>query len=151
MDSISSNFTIDDLVLDQQALNEALRKSFSRDPFDHYVSGIFGVFFCILGCISNALSFSVLIRRTMRLSTYVYLAGLCLSDFAACFFVLPNYILHAYPLDKLDYELPRTYTYTQVAIITGAIGTTARAVSVWLCVAFTIDRWISSFIIFNFF
>ncbi len=121
MDSTSSNFTIDDLVLDQETLNEAIRKSFSRDPFDHYVSGIFGLFICIIGCISNALSFSVLIRRTMRLSTYVYLAGLCLSDFAACLFVLPNYILNSYPLDKLDFELPRTYTYTKLLIITGRL------------------------------
>jgi hypothetical protein len=119
MDPTSSNFTIDDLVLDQQALNEALRKSFSRDPFDHYVDGICGLFICILGCISNALSFSVLIRRTMRLSTYVYLAGLCLSDFTTCLFLIPGYILNAYPLDKLDFELPRTYTYTKLIIITG--------------------------------
>jgi hypothetical protein len=119
MDPTSSNFTIDDLVLDQDALKESLRKSFSRDPFDHYVDGICGLFICILGCISNALSFSVLIRRTMRLSTYVYLAGLCLSDFTACLFLIPSYILNAYPLDKLDFELPRTYTYTKLIIITG--------------------------------
>jgi hypothetical protein len=117
--SSSSNFTIDDLVLDHEALNEALRKSFSRDPFDHYVDGICGLFICLLGCISNALSFSVLIRRTMRLSTYVYLAGLCLSDFTTCLFLIPGYILNAYPLEKLDYELPRTYTYTKLISITG--------------------------------
>lgn len=119
MDPTSFNFTIDGIVFGKDDLKEALRKSFSRDPFDHYVSGIFGVFICILGCISNALSFSVLIRRTMRLSTYVYLAGLCLSDFAACLFVLPSYILNSYPLNKLDFELPRTYRYTQLIIITG--------------------------------
>ncbi|CAF4694581.1 unnamed protein product [Rotaria sp. Silwood2] len=142
MYSPSSNVTIDDLVIDNAALYESIRKSFTRDPFDHYVNGICGLFICFLGIISNALSFSILIRRTMRLSTYVYLAGLCLSDFTACFFLIPGYILYAYPINIPDYELPRTYTYTQIIIITAAISTTARVLSVWLCVAFTIDRWI---------
>ncbi|CAF4400234.1 unnamed protein product, partial [Adineta steineri] len=32
--------------------------------------------------------------------------------------------------------------YTKLLIIAGAISTTGRVLSVWLCVAFTIDRWI---------
>lgn len=119
MNSSSSNVAIDDLVIDPDALYETIRKSFKRDPFDHYVNGVCGLFICLLGTISNALSFSVLIRRTMRLSTYVYLAGLCLSDFTACFFLIPGYILDAYPVEKLDFELPRTYTYTKMLMIAG--------------------------------
>ncbi|CAF0858161.1 unnamed protein product [Rotaria sordida] len=138
----SSNVTGEDFVIDDAALYESIRKSFTRDRFDHYVNGICGLFICFLGIISNAVSFSILIRRTMRLSTYVYLAGLCLSDFTTCLFLIPDYILHAYPINILDHELPRTHTYTQILIITGAISTTARALSVWLCVSFTIDRWI---------
>ncbi|CAF3730564.1 unnamed protein product [Rotaria sordida] len=141
MDS-SSNVTIDDLVIDNAALYESIRKSLKRDPFEHYVNGVCGLFICLLGIISNALSFSILIRRTMHLSTYVYLAGLCLSDFTACLFLIPGYILDAYPVEVPDSELPRTYVYTKLLIIAGAISTTARALSVWLCVAFTIDRWI---------
>jgi hypothetical protein len=145
------NITIDDLVIDGNSLRDAIRKSFTRDPFEHYVNGICGLIICLLGIISNALSFSTLIRRTMRLSTYVYLAGLCLSDFITCLCLIPGY------------ELPRTYAYTQLLIIagiiklinlfiskfflnSGAISTTTRVLSVWLCVAFTIDRWISKFI-----
>lgn len=162
MDSASSNITIDDLVIDHAVLYETIRKSLTRDPFDHYINGVCGLFICILGTISNALSFSILVRRTMRLSTYVYLAGLCLSDFTACLFLIPGCILDAYPIEVPDFELPRTYAYTKLLIITGfenffqviyfelfiiiylgAISTTARALSVWLCVAFTIDRWIS--------
>ncbi|CAF0747963.1 unnamed protein product [Adineta ricciae] len=139
---MTSNVTIDDLVIDNLALYETFRKSFSRDPFDHYVNGVCGLFICLLGTLSNALSFSILARRTMRLSTYVYLAGLCLSDFTACLFLIPGYILDAYPVEVPDFELPRTYTYTKILVIAGAISTTARALSVWLCVAFTIDRWI---------
>ncbi|CAF3729210.1 unnamed protein product [Rotaria sp. Silwood1] len=142
MEDSSSNVTIDDLVIANSDLYESIRKSFTRDPFDHYVNGICGLFICFLGIISNALSFSILIRRTMRLSTYVYLAGLCLSDFTTCLFLIPDYILYAYPINIPDYDLPRTYRYTQIIIITGAISTTARVLSVWLCVAFTIDRWI---------
>ncbi|CAF3341757.1 unnamed protein product [Rotaria sp. Silwood1] len=142
MDSSSLNVTIDDLVIDNAQFYETLRKSFKRDPFDHYVNGVCGLFICLLGTISNALSFSILIRRTMRLSTYVYLAGLCLSDFTACLFLIPSCILDAYPVEVPDFELPRTYAYTKLLLITGAISTTARALSVWLCVAFTIDRWI---------
>jgi hypothetical protein len=119
MDISSSNVTIDDLVIDHVVFYESIRKSFTRDPFDHYVNGVCGLFICLLGTISNALSFSVLIRRTMRLSTYVYLAGLCLSDFTACLFLIPGYILDAYPVEKLDFELPRTYTYTKLLIIAG--------------------------------
>ena len=115
----SSNVTIDDLVIDNLALYESIRKSFTRDPFFHYVNGICGLAICLLGIISNALSFSILIRRTMNLSTYVYLAGLCLSDFATCLFLIPGYVLDAYPIDIPDSELPRTYLYTQILTITG--------------------------------
>jgi len=114
-----SNVTIDDLVIDNFALYESIRKSFTRDPFEHYVNGMCGLFICILGIISNALSFSILIRRTMQLSTYVYLAGLCLSDFTTCLFLIPGYILDALPIQIPDSELPRTYAYTQLLIITG--------------------------------
>ena len=116
---MTSNVTIDDLVIDNLALYETFRKSFSRDPFDHYVNGVCGLFICLLGTLSNALSFSILARRTMRLSTYVYLAGLCLSDFTACLFLIPGYILDAYPVEVPDFELPRTYTYTKILVIAG--------------------------------
>jgi hypothetical protein len=121
MDISGSNVTIDDLVIDHLALYEAIRKSFTRDPFDHYVNGVCGLFICLLGTVSNALSFSILIRRTMRLSTYVYLAGLCLSDFTACLFLIPGYVLDAYPVDMVDFELPRSYTYTKLLIISGQL------------------------------
>jgi hypothetical protein len=110
---------IDDLVISYDDLDISIRKSFTRDPFEHYVNGIFGLFICILGMISNALSFSVLIRRTMHLSTYVYLAGLCLSDFTACLFLIPGYILDAYPIEIPDFELPRTHNYTRFLIVAG--------------------------------
>lgn len=121
MDRQSSNITIDDLVINYVALYESVRKSFTRDPFDHYVNGVCGLFICLLGTISNALSFSILIRRTMPLSTYVYLAGLCLSDFTACLFLIPGCILDAYPVEVPDFELPRTYAYTKFLIITGIL------------------------------
>jgi len=57
----------------------------------------------------------------MRLSTYVYLAGLCLSDFTACLFLLPGFILDAYPIEVPDFDLPRTYTYTKLLIISGIL------------------------------
>ncbi|CAF1010240.1 unnamed protein product [Adineta steineri] len=139
----SLNSTDDEFVIDSDVLS-SIRKSLSlaRNPFDHYVNGVCGLIICLLGIVSNALSFSILIRRVMRLSTYVYLAGLCLSDFTTCLFLLPGYILNAYPLEIPDYDLPRTYAYTKLLIIAGAISTTGRVLSVWLCVAFTIDRWI---------
>ena len=121
MSRSSSNVTIDDVVIDPIVFYEAIRKSFTRDPFDHYVNGICGLFICLLGTISNALSFSILIRRTMQLSTYVYLAALCLSDFTACLFLIPGYILDAYPIEMSDYDLPRTYRYTQFLNIAGMI------------------------------
>jgi hypothetical protein len=117
--SLSSNVTIDDLVIDHLALYETIRKSFTRDPFDHHVNGMCGLFFCLLGTISNAFSFSILIRRTMRISTYVYLAGLSLSDFTACLFLIPGCILDAYPVEVPDFELPRSYVYTQILIVAG--------------------------------
>ncbi|CAF0772289.1 unnamed protein product [Didymodactylos carnosus] len=129
---------IDDVHLDLLDIERTLQTSFIRDTFEHYVNGICGVLFCILGIISNALSFSVLIRRTMKLSTYVYLAGLCLSDFTACICLLPICLLDAYPISIFEYELPKTYSILRFLIITGVISTTARAVSVWLCFAFTI-------------
>jgi hypothetical protein len=118
----SSNVTIDDVIyMNNIDLYESIRKSFTRDPFEHYVNGICGLFICLVGIINNALSFSILIRRTMHLSTYVYLAALCLSDFTTCLFLIPGYILDAYPIEIPDYELPRTYAYTQLLIIAGRI------------------------------
>jgi hypothetical protein len=119
MDASSLNVTIDDLVIDNRALYESIRKSLTRDPFEHYVNGICGLTMCLLGIISNLVSFSILIRRTMHLSTYVYLAGLCLSDFTACLFLIPGYILDSYPIDIPDSELPRTYRYTQLLTVSG--------------------------------
>jgi hypothetical protein len=130
----SVNVTIDDVVIDHDDYYEAIRKSFTRDPFDHYVNGLCGLVICLVGTVSNALSFSILTRRTMQLSTYVYLAGLCLSDFTACLFLIPGYILDAYPIEVPDYDLPRTYAYTRCLIIAGRISSragtrTARVVS----------------------
>ena len=139
MSSPSSNVTIDDLVIDHMALYEAIRKSFTRDPFEHYVNGVCGLFICFLGIISNALSFSVLIRRTMRLSTYVYLAGLCLSDFTTCLFLIPGYILDAYPVEVSDLELPRTYAYTKLLVISGTLNVNNCILSVFFCYLFRSD------------
>ena len=119
MHIISLNVTIDDLVIDNYDLYVSILKSFTRDPFEYYVNGLCGLFICLLGIISNAISFSVLIRRTMHLSTYVYLAGLCLSDFTTCLFLIPGYILDAYPIQIPDFQLPRTYIYMKLLIITG--------------------------------
>ncbi|CAF1633795.1 unnamed protein product, partial [Didymodactylos carnosus] len=58
----SDGYQIDDVHLDLRDIERTLRTSFTRDPFEHYANGICGVVFCILGIISNALSFSVLIR-----------------------------------------------------------------------------------------
>lgn len=129
MAGISTNVTIDDLVIDHLALYESMRKSFKRDPFDHYVHGICTLSICLLGVVSNAFSFSILIRRTMRLSTYVYLAGLCLSDFTACLFLIPSSILAAYPVEVPDFELPRTYTYTRILIIAGPLNRITRTIN----------------------
>ncbi len=123
MNASPSSVTIDDLVMDPAALYETIRNLFTRDPFDHYVNGVCGLFICLLGTISNALSFSVLIRRTMRLSTYVYLAGLCLSDFTACLFLIPEYIANVYPVKVPDFDLPRTYSYIKLLIIAGRLKT----------------------------
>ena len=118
-DISSSNVTIDDVVIDDKALRETILESFRHDPFERYVKGACGLFICLLGIISNAMSFSILIRRTMRLSPYVYLAGLCLSDFTTCTFLIPRYILDAYPVEVSDFDLPRTYGYTKFLTIAG--------------------------------
>jgi hypothetical protein len=136
--SSSSNFTIDDLVFDHLGFYETLRKSFTRDPFEHYVNGVCGLFICLLGTISNALSFSILVRRTMRLSTYVYLAGLCLSDFTSCLFLIPSYGLDAYPVEVPDFELPRTYAYTKLLIIAGIFNINNR-LAIIFCYLFRCD------------
>ena len=59
-----------------------------RKALTYYLMGIIGSVVCCLGTIANALSVAVLTRRTMRSSTYMYLASLAVCDSLVLFFTL---------------------------------------------------------------
>ena len=61
-----------------------------RESLNYYLMGVAGVTVCCFGLIGNLLSLAVLTRKTMRTSTYCYLAALGVCDllFVACTIML---------------------------------------------------------------
>jgi len=63
---------------------------YMRESINYYLMGVAGVTVCCFGLVGNLLSLAVLTRKTMRTSTYCYLAALGVCDllFVACTLML---------------------------------------------------------------
>ena len=103
---------------------------------------ILGIIICMIGIVGNLFSMIVLSRKSMsRLSTYSYLLGLSICDEISLFFTIIIFAKYSLPstIDLSDsfnnnYKLLQIYIYPIVASM--------QALSVWITLAFTIDRYL---------
>lgn len=111
------------------------------------ILSIFGTIICVIGIIGNIFSIIVLCKKSMtKLSTYSYLLGLSICDELSL--LLTVFIF-------LDYLSPFLTTYlscsAQVSLVNFSkvllfyiypIVSSTQALSVWITLAFTVDRYL---------
>lgn len=116
-------------------------KKHDMELFNYYLMGIGGTCVCCIGIICNILSVIVLTRRVMNSSTYSYLSALALCDTLALFFTLILYSEDLkYPVKgELRWAEP-VYVYLFPFVHPAAI--VFQVTSIWLTLAFTVDRYI---------
>jgi hypothetical protein len=71
-----------------QQLDEQKAEAYTRELIIYYLMGIGGTTLCCLGLIGNFVSLVVLSQRSMRSSTYSYLAALAVCDMLVLIFTL---------------------------------------------------------------
>ncbi|XP_059150466.1 FMRFamide receptor-like [Physella acuta] len=110
-----------------------------RGKLNYYLMGIGGSIVCCLGTIANALSVAVLTRRAMRSSTYMYLSALAICDSLVLLFTLLIMLKDTQHPDGPQ-NLDQFY-----AVLFPFVHPTAivfQVTSIWLTLAFTVDRYI---------
>ena len=117
--------------------------TYVRELITYYLMGIGGMTVCCLGLIGNILSLVVLSQKSMRSSTYSYLAALAVCDLLVLVFTMvllvkdvkrPEEGHHRWPWDEGIY--PYLFPVLHPAAFT------FQVTSVWLTLAFTVDRYI---------
>lgn len=108
----------------------------------YYLIGICGMTICCLGIVGNIMSVIILTRRVMRSSTYSYLTALALSD---TFFLLFTLLIARQDINEpklgdLD-NYPDNF-YARTFWFVHACAITFQVTSIWLTLAFTVDRYI---------
>lgn len=106
------------------------------------ILAIVGVCICVIGMVGNIFSIIVLSQKSMkRLSTYSYLLGLSICDEISLTFtvtILLNYaapsVLSLTPNLANNYKILLIYIYPIVS--------STQALSVWITLAFTVDRYV---------
>ncbi|ELU17361.1 hypothetical protein CAPTEDRAFT_228436 [Capitella teleta] len=137
----------DDLVAHCSAqlkdMKSALHHTYIREMIIYYLMGIGGTSVCCMGLIGNIVSLVVLSQRSMRSSTYSYLAALAVCDLLVlvCTLALlakdvnrPVEGQQRWPWDEGVY--PHLFPILHPAAFT------FQVTSVWLTLAFTVDRYI---------
>ncbi|XP_069101458.1 FMRFamide receptor-like [Argopecten irradians] len=138
------NGTLDFLnFFDDSSVNESEGNGlvYQKDLLMYYLMGICGMTLCCLGIIGNILSVIVLSQRLMRSSTYSYLSALALSD---TFFLFTTMLLlikdTKKPVKSEIRWMEPYYVYMFPYIHPAAL--TFQVTSIWLTLAFTVDRYI---------
>ena len=108
---------------------------------NYYLMGIGGTVVCCVGIVCNILSAVVLTRRVMNSSTYSYLSALAVCDTLALFFSLILYSEDTQYPEKGQLRWQGViYVYLFPFVHPAAV--TFQVTSIWLTLAFTVDRYI---------
>ena len=110
-----------------------------QEKLMYYLMGIGGLAVCCFGMVTNGLSVAVLTRRSMRSSTYTYLAALAVCDSLVLVFTALLVVKDAKTHDALGaldhmYSVYFPYVHPTAIIF--------QVTSIWLTLAFTVDRYI---------
>lgn len=146
--AINISVLYDDLLNASASLNESIDLDLDADelggntklPF--ILLGIVGVCLCIIGIIGNIFSIIVLSRKSMKkLSTYSYLFGLAICDELSLSLTIMILIQYSVPPSvTISRSLLNVHKILSLYII--PIVNSTQALSVWITLAFTIDRYI---------
>lgn len=110
-----------------------------REKLLYYLMGIGGSIVCCLGTIANAVSIAVLTRRSMRSSTYTYLAALAVCDSLVLFLtllIIINDTQHPDSPKQMDEFHAILFPFVHPSAVV------FQVTSIWLTLAFTVDRYI---------
>ncbi|XP_053377870.1 FMRFamide receptor-like [Mercenaria mercenaria] len=125
------------------SLSEADKVKYEKALLNYHLMGIAGSTVCFVGIICNVLSVIVLTRRVMNSSTYSYLAALAVCDTLALVLTVSITLLSE------DTTVPQpgkiSWGKTSWAILFPYLhpaAVTFQVTSVWLTLAFTVDRYI---------
>ena len=137
----SGDYETNDTYWDQNATAVPYDTKHDMELLTYYLMGICGTTVCCIGIICNILSVIVLTRRVMNSSTYSYLSALAVCDTMALFFTLILYSKDTkYPVKGELRWPPPVYVYLFPFVHPAAI--TFQVTSIWLTLAFTVDRYI---------
>ena len=115
----------------------------TRNLITYYLMGIGSMTVCVLGLLGNIFSLIVLTQKTMRSSTYSYLSSIAVCDSLVLIFTIvllmkdldyPVKDQQKWPWDRGLY--PYLFPYVH------PLAFTFQVTSIWLTLAFTIDRYI---------
>nr|QVK45813.1 G protein-coupled receptor [Proales similis] len=100
-----------------------------------------GIVLSLIGILGNLFSIVVLLRPSMkRLATYSYLLGLSICDEISL--VLTVVVLSQYALPDSVWTIDSRNNYQKLLTYVYPVTSSAQALSVWITLAFTIDRYL---------